>query len=241
MDIDFYYHSLLPIHLFFGYVALVSAFGAIFANKGRKIHRFCGKIFLFGVTGVFLTVLPMSYIKFEIFQLLGSIMGTYLTYSGYIYARTHNNRFGYFAWTLSIAMLAFGVLTSAYVLYAFMTEPRNIFELSLYFFGGIVCAWLCMSDLKIYYDHNQKGGSRIIKHMTAMLISADSVVTAFIFPTFPINRPIITLIGPSIVTFCIVIWWRKRLKRPSKITRYINLLEAQHSDKSSLVSDMKTN
>ena len=80
------YTTILAIHRICGFSALISAFIAIFTqvfNKSMNVHRISGKIFIEGMSGVFLTTLPLVYLRPNIFLLLIGIFSFYLAFMGW--------------------------------------------------------------------------------------------------------------------------------------------------------------
>ena len=81
---------LLCIHITCGFAALLSAFGAIASRKGQLKHRLFGRCFFYSMTGVFITAIPLSLIKENLFLFLIAIFSYYLAFSGWRYAKNRS-------------------------------------------------------------------------------------------------------------------------------------------------------
>ncbi len=74
---------LLIIHIAGGTTALVSGLVAMLTHKGGVAHRRAGKIYFWGMTGVFISAVVLSLAKDNIFLLLVGFFSYYLTARGY--------------------------------------------------------------------------------------------------------------------------------------------------------------
>ena len=73
------YAALLSIHIGAGFTALIMAALAAVTPKGGRRHIYAGRAFVSGMALVFLTALPMTLIKPNLFLLLIAIFSFYLT------------------------------------------------------------------------------------------------------------------------------------------------------------------
>lgn len=88
MNSQFIFIFLLSIHVTCGFTSLFSAFGAILSSKGQSKHRFFGKFFFYGMTGIFITAIPIALIKNNLFLFLIAVFSYYLAFTGWRYAKT---------------------------------------------------------------------------------------------------------------------------------------------------------
>ena len=80
---QFFFKTLLVLHIFTGFLALLFGFIAIIVKKGGKVHRLVGKIFFFSMLGVTASALLISLIKKNQFLLFIAIFSFYQNYMGY--------------------------------------------------------------------------------------------------------------------------------------------------------------
>ena len=80
---QFFLKTLLVLHIFTGFLALLFGFIAIIVKKGGKVHRLVGKIFFFSMLGVTASALLISLIKKNQFLLFIAIFSFYQNYMGY--------------------------------------------------------------------------------------------------------------------------------------------------------------
>jgi len=80
---QFFFKTLLVLHIFTGFLALLFGFIAMIVKKGGKVHRLVGKIFFFSMLGVTASALLISLIKKNQFLLFIAIFSFYQNYMGY--------------------------------------------------------------------------------------------------------------------------------------------------------------
>src|SRR5437868_6301786 len=75
------------------------------ATKGQHRHRLCGRFFFYGMTGIFITAIPLSIIKSNLFLFLIAIFSYYLAFSGWRYAKNRSGLASRLDWSVCIVML----------------------------------------------------------------------------------------------------------------------------------------
>ncbi len=83
MNTALFLRLLLIIHIGGGTTALVSGLIAMLTHKGGVAHRRAGKVYFWGMTGVFISAVVLSLAKDSIFLLLVGFFSYYLTARGY--------------------------------------------------------------------------------------------------------------------------------------------------------------
>jgi len=83
MNTALFLRILLIIHIAGGTTALVSGLIAMLTHKGGTAHRRAGKVYFWGMTGVFISAVILSLAKDNIFLLLVGFFSYYLTARGY--------------------------------------------------------------------------------------------------------------------------------------------------------------
>ena len=129
------YDILLPIHIAAGFCSLLAAFGAIFTAKGQTWHVRSGRVFFWGMVIIFVTALPMTLLRPNLFLFLVAIFSFHQALTGW---RTARNRTGRPAW---IDWAAAGVMTAAgagmLVFGAVLLVSGETLGLVLLAFGGL--------------------------------------------------------------------------------------------------------
>ena len=75
---------LLYINIFAGFVSLSIAYILLFIKKGNKRHKQLGIIYVYGMSTIFITAVPMSLLGgLNIFLFVVAIFSFYLAFAGY--------------------------------------------------------------------------------------------------------------------------------------------------------------
>jgi len=83
---DYFIRILLLFHILSGSLTLISSALSIYSKKGQRTHRFFGKIYFWGMVGVFLTAIPLAIFKLNVFLTLIAIFSFYLAFAGMRFA-----------------------------------------------------------------------------------------------------------------------------------------------------------
>lgn len=78
------------IHISSGFTALLIGLIPMFSEKGGKVHVQTGRIYVIAMSLVFLTALPMSYVKSNIFLFSIAIFSYYLCFTAWRMVRRKN-------------------------------------------------------------------------------------------------------------------------------------------------------
>lgn len=202
------FQSILAIHILCGSISLLSAIGAMYCTKGQPWHRFYGKFFFSGMTGIFITSIPLSFMINSLFLFLIAIFSYYLAITGWRFARNHSGIPTLADWLISVLMLISAIIMLGLSYYHY--GSNNYQHTVLLIFGLIGCL-TSLSDLKIFYYRKATGAERIIKHMSGMLGATIAAVTAFAVTNFTLQPAIILWLGPTIIITPIIFWWQRKL------------------------------
>ena len=199
---------LLTIHICFGTLSLLCAAGALYATKGAWWHRHFGEFFFCGMTGVFVTAIPMSIIISSVFLFAIAIFSYYLAFTGWRFARNTSGIPSAIDWLVSSIMLivAIGMLGGGWYLY----KTNSTHAVILLVFGGIG-ALLSKGNLKIYQQGGVQGKERIVKHFSSMIGATIAAVTAFVVTNFHFQPAIVLWLGPTVVLVPVIFWWKRRI------------------------------
>lgn len=199
---------LLFIHICFGTLSLLCSAGALYATKGQWWHRHFGEGFFCGMTGVFVTAIPMSLMKANLFLFVIAIFSYYLAFSGWRFARNTSGVPLLIDWLVSVTMfiVALTMIVGGFYQYSHNTTQAII----LLVFGGIGLI-LSKGNLKIYMKGGVRGKERIVQHFSSMIGATIAAVTAFLVTNFHLQPAIILWLGPTVILVPVIFWWKRRI------------------------------
>ncbi len=206
------FRTLLVIHITAGAIALTSAFVAA-ATKTldlpHKWHIYSGVTFFIGMIVIFVTAIPMAFMKSNVFLFLIAIFSFYLALSGWRYARNRSGAPARFDWVIaglmavaSVCMIFFGVMI-------FTGDHSHGITMAIF---GCIGAGLSFSDLWGFRRGGVSGKQRIANHSTKMLAGTIATVTAFLVTNFTTHPAFILWLAPTVVITPFIVWWGKRIQ-----------------------------
>jgi hypothetical protein len=203
------YRLLLLLHVGAGNVALAAAAVALLASKGGRAHAYAGRVFAAGMALVFLTAVPLTVLKPNLFLLLIAIFSFYLALTGWLRAlnRTGAPMPGERLAAGVMALTAFGMLARG----AFMLARGDSMGTVLLVFGGIG-GTLAVLDLRPASER-YRGAARIAGHLTRMLAGTIATVTAFSVVNIRIEPAAIVWLAPTVVFTPLIVSWNLRVRR----------------------------
>ncbi|MCH8566782.1 MAG: hypothetical protein LAT67_00905 [Balneolales bacterium] len=210
------YTFLLITHIAGGFAALLSSFVAIYTKVVRdnhKIHVISGKVFVWGMTIVFLTTVPMTLIKPNVFLLVIGIFSFYLTFNGW---RSALNRSGLPQWpdkTADVIMLVTSMIMLSMGVYYYLQGSGFGIVLGVF---GLIGGQLAFSSLRAYKDGPVKGKERIRTHLGSMMGATIAAITAFLVTNIETDPVWIVWIAPTVVITPLIIYSSRKVLGSSK-------------------------
>jgi hypothetical protein len=204
------YKILLSIHIAAGFTALSSAAVAVATPKGARWHVNAGRVFVIGMAGVFLTALPMTLIKPNLFLLLIAIFSLYLAVSGWLRARNRSGIPTAVEWITAVAMVLAAVAMGGRGIA--MCSAGHSMGIVLLVFGGIG-GLLAVRDLTSLRAHRYQGNVRIAAHVGRMLGGTIAAVTAFAVVNIRVEPAFIVWLAPTGVLTPLIVYWVARVRR----------------------------
>jgi hypothetical protein len=201
------------VHIAGGLIALVAAAGALGTTKGDRWHVYSGRAFVLGMLVVFLTALPMTLIRPNLFLFLIAVFSFYLALTGWLRARNRSGQPALADWVAATAMAA----TSLAMVVRALTligagDSRGVVLLS---FGGIGGAF-AIADLYFLRGHRYQGDVRIAAHLTRMLAGTIAAVTAFTVVNLRLEPAFVVWLAPTLVLTPVIVYWNVRVRRPPR-------------------------
>ena len=199
---------LLIIHILSGAIALFSAALALSTEKGKKFHVLSGKSYFWAMVLIFLTAIPMSILKSNVFLFLIAIFSFYLAFSGIRFAR---NRKG-IPTRLDLIAVNFMFLSGAgmwiLAIIFFINNDSQFITLIVF---GFLALFLGYGDFQTFKNQTATGKERIAKHLTNMMGGTIAVVTAVLVVNPPTNPEWVWWLLPTAVLVPVIFWWNKKV------------------------------
>jgi len=210
------YSTLLVIHIIAGFTAIFGAAGAITTKTlipNHSWHICFGRAFFYGMVLVFLTTLPMTIIRPNLFLLLIGIFSIYLAWSGW---RMAVNRTGIAKGRDLMAILIMACAAFMMIGWGgFLVFTGDGNGITLIVFGAIGSIF-SISDFRQYTLGPVKGKERISAHLSAMMGATIAAVTAFLVVNVQTDPVWIAWIAPTVVITPFIVYQNQRLYKLNK-------------------------
>ena len=205
------YKVLLAFHIVAGNVALLSAAGAMVVQKGGRAHAWVGRAFAIGMTIIFLTAVPMTLLRPNLFLFLVALFNFYLVSTGWLRATNRKGTPTRLEWGIAIGMVlaAIGMAGRSVMMLA-TGHSMGIVLLVFALIGGA----LSLRDLAGLRQRKFRGPERVASHLTRMLGGTIGAVTAFIVTNVRIEPAFVLWLLPSVALTPVIIYWSRRVRRP---------------------------
>jgi hypothetical protein len=205
------YKVLLALHVVAGNVALLSAPGAVIVEKVGRAHAWIGRAFAIGMTVIFLTAVPMTVLKPNLFLFLVALFNFYMVSTGWLRATNRKGSPTRLEWAIAIGMVlaAIGMAGRSVMMLA-AGHSMGIVLLVFALIGGA----LSLRDVVGLRQQKFRGTERIASHLTRMLGGTIGAVTAFIVTNVRLEPAFVLWLLPSVALTPLVIYWTRRVRRP---------------------------
>jgi hypothetical protein len=200
---------LLYLHILAGLISLGIAYVLLFIKKGNKRHKKLGLIYVYGMSTIFVTAIPLSLLgEFNPFLFVVAIFSFYLAFSGYRQGRDRNGAREQIDKVLGVFITATSILFYSMAVSLYFIED-SMWVTSVVF--GSIALGMGINDfrrMKIverpdFYD-------RTNLHLNLMLAGTIATTTAFIVTLNPFSIDWLNWVAPTIVGTPIIIYFSKR-------------------------------
>ncbi|MDC1071337.1 hypothetical protein OAQ50_03635 [Acidimicrobiia bacterium] len=200
---------LLYLHILAGFISLGIAYVLLFIKKGNKRHKKLGMIYVYGMSTIFVTAIPLSLLgEFNPFLFVIAIFSFYLAFSGYRQGRDRNGAREQIDKVLGVFITATSILFYSMAVSLYLIED-SMWITSVVF--GSIALGMGINDfrrMKIverpdFYD-------RTNLHLNLMLAGTIATTTAFIVTLNPFSIDWLNWVAPTIVGTPIIIYFSKR-------------------------------
>lgn len=200
---------LLYLHILAGFISLAIAYILLFIKKGNKRHKKLGMIYVYGMSTIFVTAIPLSLLgEFNPFLFVVAIFSFYLAFSGYRQGRDRNGAREQIDKVLGVFITATSILFYSMAVSLYLIED-SMWITSVVF--GSIALGMGINDLRRmkiverpdFYD-------RTNLHLNLMLAGTIATTTAFIVTLNPFSIDWLNWVAPTIVGTPIIIYFSRR-------------------------------
>ena len=200
---------LLYLHILAGFISLGIAYFLLFTKKGNKRHKKLGMIYVYGMSTIFVTAIPLSLLgEFNPFLFVIAIFSFYLAFSGYRQGRDRNGAREQIDKVLGLFITTTGILFYYMAVSLFLI--KDSMWITSVLFGSIALV-LGINDfrrMKIVERPNFYDRTNL--HLNLMLAGTIATTTAFIVTIEPFATIWFNWVAPTIVGTPIIIYFSKR-------------------------------
>jgi uncharacterized membrane protein len=172
---------MLILHIISGFLSLACGLFSMINKKGARNHRLTGKLFFYGMTGVFITATFISIVKNIPFLFMVGFFSYYLASSGYrvLYLKKLHmqQQPAWLDWVISIIGMAAGIALVVFSYFWFM--QRGMWGTVPLIFG-IFCGTSGWKDIRRFYRRPADKQHWFFTHGSRMGGAFAATVTAFI-------------------------------------------------------------
>lgn len=215
------YSVLLFIHILAGIAAVLSLFVAVFTKliqNRHNLHLISGKIFAIGMTVVFITTIPLTFIKPNLFLLVIGIFSFYMTFHGWRMAVNRKGAPGFWDKRGTEIMIATAAVMIGIGSYQIFGGDQN--GIILLVFGGIG-GYLAFENMLAFKKGVFKGKERISSHIGSMMGASIAAITAALVTNVQTEPVWLAWVAPTLVIAPLIIYTQRRhfsgkLPKPKK-------------------------
>ena len=200
---------LLYLHILAGFISLGIAYFLLFIKKGDKRHKKFGMIYVYGMSTIFLTAIPLSLLgEFNSFLFVIAIFSFYLAFSGYRQGRDRNGAREQIDKVLGVFITATSILFYGLAVSAYLTEDSM--WITSVIFGTVALVFGINDFQRMKIEERPNFYDRTNLHLNLMLAGTIATTTAFIVTIDPFSILWLNWVAPTIVGTPIIIYFSKR-------------------------------
>lgn len=200
---------LLYLHILAGFISLGIAYVLLFIKKGNKRHKKLGMIYVYGMTTIFVTAIPLSLLgEFNPFLFVIAIFSFYLAFSGYRQGRDRNGAREQIDKALGIFITATSILFYSMAVSLYLIEDSM--WITSVIFGSIALVFSINDFRRMKIVERPNFYDKTNLHLNLMLAGTIATTTAFIVTIEPLSTLWLNWVSPTIVGTPIIIYFSKR-------------------------------
>ena len=200
---------LLYLHILAGFISLGIAYVLLFIKKGNKRHKKLGMIYVYGMTTIFVTAIPLSLLgEFNPFLFVIAIFSFYLAFSGYRQGRDRNGAREQIDKALGIFITATSILFYSMDVSLYLIE--DTMWITSVIFGSIALVFSINDFRRMKIVERPNFYDKTNLHLNLMLAGTIATTTAFIVTIEPFSTLWLNWVAPTIVGTPIIIYFSNR-------------------------------
>ena len=209
--------AVLTIHIAAGGLALVTGFIALAVNKGGRLHRGSGLVFVGSMTVMGLTGALIAALLGESGNVLGGMLAAYLVVTAVTTVRTFpgSRWVDLAAMTVALAFGLVGVTTGLDILARGEFAEHGV-PAPMYLFMGTVALIAAVSDVRVIRFGSLRGRPRLVRHLWRMCFALWVAAGSFFLgqaDEFPEALRIWPLLSvPVALPLLAILYWRWKLR-----------------------------
>jgi hypothetical protein len=162
---------------------------------------------------VFLTALPMTLLRPNLFLFGVAVVSFYFALSGWLRARNRGDAPILADWVAATAMASVAAVMSLRAIALIRSgDPKGTALLAF----GVVGEMLALRDIRFFRSGRYHGAARIQNHLSRMLGGTAAVLTAFTVTVLKVRTEpaFLAWLLPSVIIVPISVYWSRRILRP---------------------------
>ena len=200
---------LLYLHILAGFVSLGIAYVLLFIKKGNKRHKKLGMIYVYGMTTIFVTAIPLSLLgEFNAFLFVIAIFSFYLAFSGYRQGRDRNGAREQIDKVLGVFITATSILFYSMAVNLYLIEDSM--WITSVIFGSVALVFGINDFRRMKLIERPNFYDRTNLHLNLMLAGTIATTTAFIVTLDPFSTLWMNWVAPTIIGTPIIIYFSRR-------------------------------
>ena len=200
---------LLYLHILAGFISLGIAYFLLFIKKGNKRHKKLGMIYVYGMSTIFVTAIPLSLLgEFNPFLFVIAIFSFYLAFSGYRQGTDRNGARERIDKVLGVFITATGILFYSMAVSAYLVEDSM--WITSVIFGTIALVFGINDSFRMKIVERPNFYDKTNLHLNLMLGGTIATTTAFIVTIDPFATLWLNWVAPTIVGTPIIIYFSRR-------------------------------
>ena len=207
----------LALHIGGGSIAIVSGYGAVSAEKGERLHRLFGKIFLLAMLVMAAMGTGLSILIHQRGNIGGGILAAYLVATAWTTVRREEGTVGRFEKIAVLIPLGIAALFLTWGVQATKNGGQlDGYRSPLYYVFAFIASLFAILDLKVIRQGGISGVQRIARHLWRMCFALFFAAGSFflgqqkVMPVWMHGSPLLFI--PALAPLALMIFWLIRIR-----------------------------
>lgn len=222
---------LIYIHATAGTLALVSGPVAMLTRKGGPGHRLWGRLYFYGMTGVFATAVVVAIYKNLVFLLMIAFFSYYLVCSGYraLYLKklSKGQKPAKIDWILNAVTIIFSFSLFIWGVNTYFFR-HDSFGMTGMVFGALSLLFIYRNVKKLLFPPKDDF-HWIYSHIMGMGGGYIATFTAFLVVNATFNSPLLVWLSPTVIGTPIIMYTNARLRRKYVLRKHLETVATKPS------------